>query len=335
MGERARPRILLADEDASVRNSLARALADTGRTAETAADGSSALAALTRRPFALALIDLDLQRMSGPELATVILERWPETALMVASRSADTSAAVSWMQAGAYDYLMKPFDLARVLARIERALEQRLKVMEARRQQQQLEVGVLNQTRVTKRLFLGAIKSLSSALEAKDNYTKGHSVRVSRVAAEIARALGVGRDEMRRIRLAGRLHDIGKIGVREEVLSKPSALTDAEYKHVQTHPLVGERILAPTLIDAETVRIVRHHHERYGGGGYPDGLAGSAIPLGARVLAVADAFDALSSDRPYRSRLNHEEALTVLREGAGSQWQPTLVEALAQNVRGA
>jgi response regulator RpfG family c-di-GMP phosphodiesterase len=334
MGERARPRILLADEDASVRNSLARALADTGHSAETAADGSSALVALTKRSFALALIDLDLQRMGGPELATVILERWPETALMVASRSADTLAAVGWMQAGAYDYLTKPFDLARVLARIDRALERRRSVMEARRQHRQLEVGVINQARVTKRLFLGAIKSLSSALEAKDNYTKGHSVRVSRAAAEIARALGVSREEMRRIRLAGRLHDIGKIGVREEVLSKPSALTDAEYKHVQTHPLVGERILAPTLIDAETVRMVRHHHERYGGGGYPDGLAGSAIPLGARVLAVADAFDALSSDRPYRSRLSREEALSVLREGAGSQWQPTLVEALAQSVRG-
>jgi response regulator RpfG family c-di-GMP phosphodiesterase len=316
-----------------VRNSLARALADTGRSAETAGDGQSALAALTRKPFALALIDLDLQGMSGPELATVILERWPETALVVTSRSADTSSAVCWMQAGAYDYLTKPFDLARVLARIDRALEQRAKVMEARRQQKQLEVGVLNQTRVTKRLFLGAIKSLSSALEAKDDYTKGHSVRVSRAAADIARALGVSRDEVRRIRLAGRLHDIGKIGVREDVLSKPSALTDAEYKHVQTHPLVGERILAPTLIDAETVRIVRHHHERYGGGGYPDGLTGSAIPLGARVLAVADAFDALSSDRPYRSRLSSEEALSVLREGAGSQWQPTLVEALAQSMR--
>ena len=251
---------------------------------------------------------------------------------MVASGSADTAAAVNWMQAGAYDYLTKPFDLDHVLQRIDQALERRTAMLERRRQQRQLEVGVLNQTRVTKRLFLGAIKSLSSALEAKDDYTKGHSVRVSRVAGEIARALGVGRDEMRRIRLAGRLHDIGKIGVREEVLSKPSALTDAEYKHVQTHPLVGERILAPTLIDAETVRIVRHHHEHYSGGGYPDGLTGSAIPFGARVLAVADAFDALSSDRPYRPRLSQEEALRVLREGAGTQWQPTLVEALAQNV---
>jgi len=332
MGERARPRILLADEDASVRNSLARALADTERSAEIAADGSSALAALTRKPFALAIIDLDLQRMSGPELATVILERWPETALIVASKSADTAAAVSWMQAGAYDYLTKPFDLSHVLACINRALERRTTALEARRQQKQLEVGVLNQTRVTKRLFLGAIKSLSSALEAKDDYTKGHSARVSRVAGEIARAVGVSRDELRRIRLAGRLHDIGKIGVREEVLSKPGALTDAEYKHVQTHPLVGERILAPTLIDTETVRMVRHHHERYGGGGYPDGLAGSAIPFGARVLAVADAYDALSSDRPYRPRLSREDALRVLREGAGSQWQPTLVEALAQSL---
>jgi len=311
---------------------MARALGDNGRVVEVAGDGPSALAALARRPFAIAVIDLDLAGMSGKELATVILERWPETALIVSSATADTASAVSWMQAGAYDYFTKPFDLSQMLARLDAALGRRRSTLEARQQRRQLEVGVLNQTRVTRRLFLGAIKSLSSALEAKDQYTKGHSERVSRVAAEIARAVGVGRDEVRRIRLAGRLHDIGKIGVREDVLSKPSALSDAEYKHVQTHPIVGERILAPTLIDAETVRMVRHHHEHYSGGGYPDGLAGSAIPFGARVLAVADAFDALSSDRPYRARLGPDDALKVLREGEGEQWQPTLVEALAQRI---
>ena len=332
MTDRARPRILVADSDASCRNLMARALGDAGCTAEIAPDGPGALAALARRPFALAIIDLELTGMSGRELATVILERWPETALIIASRTADTAAAVAWLHAGAYDYLIKPFDLDQLLARIERALEKRHSVLDTLRQQRQLEVGVLNQTRVTRRLFLGAIKSLSSALEAKDHYTKGHSERVSRVAGEVARAVGISREEIRRIRLAGRLHDIGKIGVREAILSKAGPLTDAEYKHVQSHPLVGERILAPTLIDTDTVRMVRNHHEHYGGGGYPDGLAGSAIPLGARVLAVADAFDALSSDRPYRARLPLQDALKLLREGAGAQWQPTLVEALAQRL---
>jgi response regulator RpfG family c-di-GMP phosphodiesterase len=334
MSDKLRPRILVVDGDASVRNSLVRALGDAGWAAESAADGPSALAALARRGFALAVIDLDLPGMTGRELATVIAERWPETAVVIASRVADPTAAVGWVQAGAYDYLTKPFGLGEALARLARALERRRELLATRQQQQQLEAGVRNQARVTRRLFLGAIKSLSSALEAKDDYTKGHSQRVSRMAGEIAQALGVGREEARRIRLAGRLHDIGKIGVREEVLSKPGPLTEAEFRHVQCHSAVGERILAPTLIDAETVRMVRHHHERYGGGGYPDGLSGSAIPFGARVLAVADAFDALTSDRPYRARLSGDEAMAVMREGAGAQWQPTLVEALAQRVSG-
>ena len=155
---------------------------------------------------------------------------------------------------------------------------------------------------------------------------------MSQIGVHIALAVGADRKEVRSIRLAGRLHDIGKIGVRESVLGKPSALTEDEYRHVQTHPVVGERILAQGLIDSRTVAIVRHHHEHYGGGGYPDGLSGSEIPLGARVLAVADAFDALTSDRPYRGRLEVGAALEVLRRGGGSQWQPTLVEALSQQV---
>jgi len=335
MGERARPRVLIVDSDAAVRNLLARVLSDAGRAVETASDAPAALAALARRAFALAIIDLDLPGMRGCELATIVVQRWPETAVVISSGSADTGTVVNWMQAGAYDYLAKPHDLDRLLARLERVLERRRETLETRRQQRQLEAGVVNQTRMARRLFLGAIKSLSSALEAKDDYTRGHSERVSRMAAAIARALVLSREEVGRIRLAGRLHDIGKIGVRETVLAKPGPLTEAEYRHVQLHPVIGERILAPTVIDVETVRMVRHHHEHYDGGGYPDGLRASEVPLGARVLAVADAFDALTSDRPYRPRLAVQAALEVLRGGAGTQWQPTLVEALAQRVQAA
>jgi len=332
MPAEGRPRVLLVEEDATARRLLVTALADAGWAAEAAPDVSSALVALTKRSFSLVIIGLDLRGRPGHDLAAVIAERWPEVGVVVAGPTADTAAAVAWMQAGAYDYLIKPIDVKDALARMDRALERRNLVIEERRQQQQLRVGAVNRTRVARRLFLGAIKSLSSALEAKDIYTRGHSERVSRMAVETARAVGLGVEGVGRVRLAGRLHDIGKIGVRESVLSKPAALTPAEYEHVQTHPIIGERILAPTLIDAEIVRMVRHHHERYGGGGYPDSLAGSDIPLGARVLAVADAFDALTSDRPYRPRLSLEDAVGVLREGAGAQWQPTLVEALVQVV---
>ena len=332
MSKGVSPRILVVDDEPLVRALLARVLKDAGWEVETVPDAPAALAALSEREFALAMIELKLPGMNGRDLATVIFERWPTTAVVISTATADTRTAVACMQAGAYDYLTKPFDLDDLLVRVDRALERRRLMLESREHQNALEAGVRRQTRAARRLFLGAIRSLSSALEAKDKYTKGHSERVSRTAAQIAQAFGAGRDELQRIRLAGQLHDIGKIGVREAVLVKPGPLTEAEYHQVQSHPTLAERILAPTLIDAEVVRMVRHHHEWYSGGGYPDGLAGAAIPFGARVLAVADAFDALTSDRPYRTRLSVPSALEVLRKGAGSQWQPALVEALVERV---
>jgi len=328
-----RERILVVDADPTARNLLKRLLNDKGWAAESAPDAPAALSVCRRSAFALVVVDLRLPGMGGSELATIMGERWPDMGVIVTSGAGDVGQAVSCMRAGAHDYLTKPLDLDNVVLRIERALERRRLILDSKRQQRQLEAKVRQETRATRRLFLGAIKSLCSALEAKDDYTRGHSERVSRLSGEIAREIVASAADIRRLRLAGRLHDIGKIGVREGVLTKPGPLTEQEYRHIQEHSVIGERILAPALVDTETLQMVRHHHERYGGGGYPDGLRGSAIPLGARVLAVADAFDALTSDRPYRSRLSPPEALEVLRQGAGSQWQPTLVEALVQRLK--
>ncbi len=332
MSEPTRARVLVVDDDASVRSLLARVLTDAGCVVECAADGAGALKALRRTPFAVAMVDLRLPGMSGSELAAAIADNWPDTAVIIATGVDSVATAVTCLRSGVYDYLTKPFDIEDVAARVRRALHRRRVILENRRQQQQLRASVRRETRTARRVFLGAINSLSSALEAKDDYTRGHSERVSRIASEIARAIEGRPEDLRRVRLAGRLHDIGKIGVRESVLLKAGRLTEEEWRQVQAHPVIGERILGPVLLDGETVRIVRHHHEHYGGGGYPDDLRGSAIPLGARVLAVADAFDALTSDRPYRGRLSPDDALAVLRAGGGRRWQPTLVEALAQRM---
>lgn len=150
--------------------------------------------------------------------------------------------------------------------------------------------------------------ALAYALEAKDKYTSGHSQRVAEISCEIARNLRYPADEIIRIELAGRVHDIGKIGVRESVLNKTGILTYHEHQHVKIHPEAGERILQPIIEDKEILRIVRHHHERYDGTGYPDGLSREDIPIGARILAVADSFDAMTSGRPYRGPMNPEYA---------------------------
>jgi HD-GYP domain-containing protein (c-di-GMP phosphodiesterase class II) len=185
-------------------------------------------------------------------------------------------------------------------------------------------------------MFLAGVQALAEALELKDPYTRGHSVRVSQYSSIVARALQLDDEVVRQIELGGHVHDIGKIGVREAVLNKTEKLTDEEYEHIMIHPLVGWRILAPLLGDAPiALNIVRSHHERMDGRGVPDGLSGDAIPLEARIVAVADAIDAMTSGRPYRgNELTLEQALEELHTNAGSQFDAQIVAAVEEAVRG-
>jgi putative nucleotidyltransferase with HDIG domain len=177
--------------------------------------------------------------------------------------------------------------------------------------------------------LLNTIRSFVYALEAKDKYTQGHSTRVSLYASELAKVLGVPANVAAVIRYAALLHDLGKLVIYESILKKPARLVRDEYTVMMQHPLIGEGILQPLGFLAEEARVVRHHHERYDGKGFPDGLAGEAISLPARVVTVADAFDAMSSDRPYRSAMPFETALREIRKGAGSQFDPRIAEAFA------
>jgi len=176
-------------------------------------------------------------------------------------------------------------------------------------------------------LFSGAIQALSSTIDAKDRYTSGHSDRVARVSATLADTLGLDRPTQELIHLAGLLHDIGKIGIDDQVLNKPGALTDEEYEHVKQHPQLGYDILKGVRPLEKILPIVLHHHEAWNGQGYPSGLKGKETPQVARIVAVADAFDAMSSDRPYRKGMKDEKLDTIFREGAGSQWDPEVIDA--------
>jgi HD-GYP domain-containing protein (c-di-GMP phosphodiesterase class II) len=184
-------------------------------------------------------------------------------------------------------------------------------------------------------LLLGAIRSLAHALEAKDAYTGGHSSRVSAYSVDIARELGLSVAETAAIALGGELHDVGKIGVREDVLHKPGPLTPSEYRHVMEHTVIGAHILSPLLHSRSTVlSIVRWHHERVDGTSLPDGLKGDEIPLAARIVAVADAFDAMTSQRPYRPALSVDAALGELEESAGSQFDVDCAAAARRSLKG-
>ena len=178
-----------------------------------------------------------------------------------------------------------------------------------------------------KDVLVGLTRSLTAAIDAKDEYTYGHSERVARMAVELGRELGLREAEQNDIYLAGLLHDIGKIGIRDDVLTKRGPLTDDEFKHIQQHPVIGHRILADLHAIAHLLPGVLYHHERYDGRGYPEGLKGDSIPLLARILAVADSFDAMNTSRPYRIAMPPERVDQILREGAGIQWDPLVIDA--------
>jgi len=329
-------RCLVVDDEPRLRQVLVRLMEGEGFECREAANGIDALEMLAEAPAALVLSDMRMPRMDGAELLRQIRSRYPDTAVVLITAVAEVEVAVQCLANGAMDYLTKPFHLDEVRARVARAVERRRLILENRAHQAELEQRVAAQAHRLEQMFLASLQSLADALEVKDRYTRGHSVRVSRYAAILAHRLGVPESDVRQIELGGHVHDIGKIGVREDVLNKPGALTAEEYEHIMTHPLVGWRILSPLLPDAPLIlNIVRSHHERFDGRGVPDRLAGRAIPIEARIAAVADSFDAMTSGRPYRRRaqMSLTEALAEIERCSGTQFDPSIVAALTAAVR--
>jgi response regulator RpfG family c-di-GMP phosphodiesterase len=319
---------LVVDDEPRLRQVLVHLMRSEGFRCFEAANGVEAIEHLERQPMTLVMSDLRMPRMDGIELLKQVRARWPDTAMVMITAVADVEVAVSCLSNGAMDYLTKPFHLEEVRARVGQALEKRRLILENREYQERLEDRVAAQARRIEELFLAAVQALAEALEVKDRYTRGHSVRVSQYASAIARSMDLDDEKIRQIRLGGHVHDIGKIGVHEVVLNKPGPLTDDEYQHVMTHPTVGWRILAPLLADAPVaLNVVRSHHERVDGTGIPDGLRGDAIPLEARIVAAADALDAMTSGRPYRDGTSFEAALRELQEHSGTQFDERVVQA--------
>lgn len=193
-----------------------------------------------------------------------------------------------------------------------------------------LEEKLAELTRQLEDLFVSSMTSLVNVLEAKDPYTEGHSLRVRETAAKMAEHRWGVSQELRDVDLAAKLHDIGKVGIREAVLNKPGRLTDEEFAHIKTHPIIGEKILSPFVKLRAVAQQIRHHHERFNGSGYPDGLSGEQIPVGARILAVADSYDAMTSTRPYRAAMDPMDAVKEIELGAGTQFDPQWCEVFLE-----
>jgi response regulator RpfG family c-di-GMP phosphodiesterase len=320
---------LVVDDEPGVRRSLVRMLQAQGFTCFEAGTGVEALDVLDRiGDIQLIVSDMRMPEMDGIGLLEAVRREFPETAVILLSGMSETTIAVDCLHRGASDFLLKPISMNELQARVARVLEKRALVLENRYYQENLERQVQQQAQRIQELFLQGVQMLARALEAKDAYTRGHSIRVSRYAVGTARRLGFADGIVDSIRLGGELHDIGKIGTREAVLHKPGSLTAEEFRQITEHPLLGEKMLSPLARELpEVLRIVRFHHERLDGRGFPDGLRGEKIPMEARIVAVADTFDAITTRRPYRESRSPEDAVAELRRVAGTQLDPEAVEA--------
>lgn len=326
-------RCLVVDDDEQVRHTLARVMRAQGMAGVEVASGRDALAFLEEQgEVPLIISDIYMPEMDGITLLREVRRRYPDIAVIMLTGVADVTSAVECLREGAFDYLAKPVLIEEVRARVDKALEKRRLVLENRFLQQsyqeRLESSVRELDEKNREQFLGQIQMAVRMLEKKDEYTRGHSQRVSRYAVKTALMLGYTGTTLDQIRLGGELHDIGKIGTRDAVLNKPGALTKEEFDEIKKHVVEGEEILEPLRREHPIVlQIVRFHHERLDGSGFPDLLRGEAIPMVARVACVVDAFDAMTTNRAYRPSRDPREAMEELERCAGNHFDPKVVQA--------
>lgn len=330
-------RILIVDDEETIRLALRKFLRSRGYEVEIAGSGDQAMEILEKQSFSLMLCDVRMPGMTGVQVVPLAREKDRDLAIIMLTAVNDAATATEVLASGASDYLMKPVELADLQQAVDRALAKRDELIDLRRvdmlirEEVALRTAELEMEKESLRLMTVSIaETLINAMEAKDVYLRGHSQRVAELAGQLAEELGLDEQTREDLRVAGRLHDVGKIGIREAVLNKPDRLTPEEFDHVQRHVQIGLDILAPLFHIKKPLEYVEHHHERWAGGGYPQGLAGEAIPMGARILCAADTFDALTSKRAYREPLEPLAALEHLRVDAGKQFDPCVYDALVR-----
>jgi putative two-component system response regulator len=322
----AKETILIVDDEKTVRRSLNKCLTRSGFNCEEADNAGEALTYMQNNPADLVILDIMMPGISGTELLPELKKSFPDTAFVMATAVVEPDTIVHCMKNGAQDYITKPFDLGQLVANIKQVLKKREVELHLKEKRQALEGKVEQQSKDLQNLFIDAIESLIGALEAKDRYTAGHSRRVTKIAVDTGQALGLSGEVLENLRWAALLHDIGKIGIDSSVQNKPGILTPSEYDYILTHCSIGPGIVQP-LVNDEIVEMIRHHHDSYDGSGLKQIVSGDDIPLGARILAVADAFDAMTSDRPYRAAMPAAKAVAEIKRCAGTQFDPAVVRA--------
>jgi putative two-component system response regulator len=332
-------RILVVDDEETIRQAIARFLQECGYDVHVCGSGPAALALLEHQRFVVMLCDVRMPGMSGLEVVPRARALDHDLAVLMLTAVNEASAATEALSHGAFDYLVKPVALADLLAAVERAVHRRQLEIDRRNVERHIREEVMLRTMELEKekaalhaLTIGIAETLINAMEAKDLYLRGHSRRVAEQAASVAEELGLEADVVENIRLAGRLHDIGKIGIREEILNKPGALTADEYAHVKEHVRIGMEILEPLNHIPEALEYIHDHHEHFDGSGYPRGKSGSDISIGGRILTACDAFDAMTSRRAFREAFDEKQTMEFLRAELGRLVDPRVFAALEKVV---
>ncbi len=334
--------VAIVDDDKAVRKALSLSISHAGYRALPMTDGKAIIEYMSNgydQPDCV-LLDIRMPGVDGTKVLPQLRALDPTVPVIMVTANNDLDTAVACMSEGAFYYVVKPVERPVLVSTIRRALELRDAQDEARRlraenerYQHRLEEMVDERTAQLQDALsqlhahnLETVEALAGTIEAKDPYTRGHCTRVRDYSLALARSAGLSASELSRIEYGALLHDIGKIAVPGVILAKPSRLDDNEFAALREHPVKGETILRPVAFFSEVLPIIRHHHERYDGAGYPDGLSGEQIDRAARIVSVADAFDAMTSTRPYRPALDRSTARGRLQEGAGTQFDADLVE---------
>lgn len=329
--------ILIADDEALICALLSRTLSSSGYSCHTCSSGTDALACLRENGYDLLLADIRMPGMPGPELLRHSLQCSPDLAVILVTGVAEIDVAVSAIQSGACDYITKPFRLNEVVRSVERALEHRRIRIQNRTYEETLEKEVSCRTRqlaetlaALRETYDSTLQALGTALDSREAGSAGHSLRLMKYAGMIARQMRLPEGDARSIEQAALLHDVGKIGVPDALLIKSGALSEAQWDVLRLHPVIGSRILSGIRDLRDAAEIVLHHQERYDGSGYPCGLRGEQIAVGARILAVADVLESTTSGRTSQGAGSFEAAQAEIARDAGSQLDPLVVEAFLQ-----
>lgn len=322
------------DDEPQVRSILLQHFEQLGSECVASASALDALHRMKDQNFSLVISDVLMPGMSGLEFLRLAREENPETAFIMITGLMDISTAVDSLRLGAYDFITKPFELTAIRRAADRALDRRRLLIENRFYREELERKVRERTFELNEALYDVeesykitLEALVTALDAREHETQAHSQRVREYTLTLAEELGLKHDDLIQAGRGALLHDVGKIGVRDSILLKPGSLSEEEWVEMRMHPQIGYTILQNIEFLSPAAEIVLCHQERWDGRGYPNRLSGLDVPLGARIFAVVDALDAMTSDRPYRKAMSFEAAFKEIRRCSGSQFDPRIVSA--------